>query len=40
MLGKESFFIGVSLVLDTPFDLQVKIYSVLVFKYFIPSYVG
>ena len=35
MLGKESFFIGLSLVICTPFDLQLIIYSVLVLRYFI-----
>ena len=35
MLGKESFFIGLSLVIYTPFDLQLIIYSVLVLRYFI-----
>ena len=40
MLGKVSFFIGISLVLHTPFDLQLVIYSVLLSGYFITSNVG
>ena len=35
MLGEESFFMGLSLVMYTPFDLQLIIYSVLVSRYFI-----
>ena len=35
MLGTESFFISLSLVLYTPFDFQQIIYSVIVFCYFM-----
>ena len=40
ILDKESFFIAINLPLYTPFDLQLIIYSALVFRYFITLYVG